>query len=318
MTFARADHWVWDFWIADDGERFHLYYLHAPRSLGDPDLRHRNAIIGHASSTDLRDWTDHGPVLGPGEAASFDGSATWTGSVVRGADGLWRMFYTGSRFLAADSIANVESVGVATSTDLHAWTKNPGPIVVADSTWYETLDAGTWREEAWRDPWVFRAGDEWRMLLTARSAHGEPVDRGVIGLATSPDLETWTVRPPASEPGAGFTHLEVPQHVEIDGRAVLLFSCDTAHLAGTRAGDEGGIWVCPAPDDAPYPIAASRRLLDERYYSGRAVRDRGGAWMLLAFENVERGGEFVGRLTDPMPLTWSDDTLVVEQRETVA
>lgn len=323
MTFARADHWVWDFWIADDGERFHLYYLHAPRSLGDPDLRHRNAIIGHASSTDLRAWDDHGPVLGPGEATRFDGSATWTGSVVRGDDGLWRMFYTGSRFLADDSIANIEAVGVATSADLHTWTKAPGPIVVADPAWYETLAGGTWREEAWRDPWVFRVGNEWRMLLTARSAVGDPVDRGVIGLATSPDLETWTVHPPASEPGAGFMHLEVPQHLEIGGRPVLLFSCDTAHLTGMRSGDEGGIWVCAAPADAPradaaYPTASARRLLDERFYSGRAMRDRSGAWMLLAFENVGRDGGFVGRLSDPMPLTWSGDALVVEEKETVA
>ena len=103
MAFNLPDHWVWDFWLADDGALHHLFYLHAPKSLGDPNLRHRNARIGHASSTDLREWTDHGQVFDAGAAGSFDGSATWTGSVVRGPDGLWRMFYTGSRFLAPDS-----------------------------------------------------------------------------------------------------------------------------------------------------------------------------------------------------------------------
>jgi len=313
MTFVHRDHWVWDFWLADDGDLFHLYYLHAPRALGDPELRHRNARIGHATSVDLRSWDDHGPVLGPGDPDGFDGSATWTGSVVRGDDGVWRMFYTGSRFLAADSIANVETIGVATSTDLHTWVKQPGPIAVADPRWYETLDAGTWREEAWRDPWVFRVDDEWRMLITARSADGDPVDRGVIGLATSPDLVTWTVQPPVSDPGAGFMHLEVPQHLRIDGRELLLFSCDSPHLAGARAAADGrgGIWVTDAPADAPYPVATARRLLDERYYSGRIVRDRAGRWMLLAFENVGLDGEFVGRLSDPMPVTWSGDDLTV-------
>jgi beta-fructofuranosidase len=314
MTFVHDDHWVWDFWVADDGERFHLYYLHAPRSLGDPDLRHRNARIGHASSLDLRTWHDHGPVLGPGAPDDFDGSATWTGSVVRGDDGLWRMFYTGARFLDADSGANIETIGVATSADLHTWVKSTGPIVVADPTWYETLDAGTWREEAWRDPWVFRSADGWHMLVTARSVDGDLVDRGVIGLATSPDLATWTVQPPVSRPGAGFMHLEVPQHLEIDGRALLLFSCDTAHLTGSRAarGERGGIWVAGAPGAGGYPVADATRLLDERHYSGRVVRDRAGAWVLLAFENVGNDGEFIGRLSDPLPLAWSGETLVVE------
>jgi beta-fructofuranosidase len=317
MTFALDDHWVWDFWLADDGEEFHLYYLHAPRSLADPDLRHRNARIGHATSVDLTTWTDHGEVLGPGDPDGFDGSATWTGSVVRADDGTWRMFYTGSRFLADDSIANVETIGVAVSDDLHTWTKRPGPIAVADPRWYETLADGTWREEAWRDPWVFRAGDGWRMLVTARSRAGDPVDRGVVGLATSPDLDTWTVQPPVSSPGAGFMHIEVPQHVDIDGRTALLFSCDSPHLAGDRAGG-GGIWSVEVAEVAEYPIERATRLVDERYYSGRAIRDRAGAWRLLAFENVGEGGTFVGRLSDPMALSWDAGALVVDARLEVA
>ncbi len=312
MTFARDDHWVWDFWLADDGDLFHLYYLHAPRSLGDPDLRHRNARIGHATSTDLREWDDLGQVLAPGEPGSFDASATWTGSVVKADDGTWRMFYTGARFLAADSIANVETVGVATSTDLHTWVKSPGPIVTADPEWYETLAAGTWREEAWRDPWVYRVGDEWRMLITARSAEGDPLDRGVIGLATSPDLETWTVRPPVSTPGAGFMHVEVPQVVELGGDSILLFSCDSPHLAGARAGEPGGIWSVDRDAAGGYPIERATRLVDERYYSGRVVRDRAGAPVLLAFENVDEGGGFVGRLSDPMPIRRERGVLVVD------
>ena len=85
MGFNLTDHWVWDFWLADDGEQHHLFYLHAPKSLGHPDLRHRNAKIGHATSTDLRSWTNHGRAFEPGLPGSFDGSATWTGSVVKAA-----------------------------------------------------------------------------------------------------------------------------------------------------------------------------------------------------------------------------------------
>ena len=58
MTFSLPDSWVWDFWTAVDDDTTHLFYLHAPKSLGDPDLRHRNAAIGHATSEDLVTWTD--------------------------------------------------------------------------------------------------------------------------------------------------------------------------------------------------------------------------------------------------------------------
>jgi beta-fructofuranosidase len=181
VVFRLEDYWVWDFWVADDGDRFHLFYLHAPRSLGDPELRHRNARIGHATSFDLTDWQNHGEVLAPGAPGSFDETATWTGSVVQGPDGLWRMFYTGSSFMAPDSARNVETIGVAVSEDLFSWRKLPGPICRADSRWYETLGTSSWPEEAWRDPWVFRdaSSDNWHMLVTARSNHDD--DAGRVG-----------------------------------------------------------------------------------------------------------------------------------------
>jgi beta-fructofuranosidase len=308
MTFSLDTHWVWDFWLADDGELFHMYYLHAPKSLGDQNLRHRNAQVGHATSGDLANWTDLGPILGPGSPGDFDETATWTGSVLRGPDGVWRMFYTGSRFPAADSRANIEAVGVATSTDLHTWTKRPGPVVTADGRWYETLGDSEWPEEAWRDPWVFAdpQGAGWHMLLTARANTGDARDRGVIAHATSPDLDTWTVRPPLSPTGAGFAHLEVPQVVSLDSRTLLLFSCDAPALAGARADEQGGIWaVEAAAPTGPFDTAAAELVVDERLYSGRIIRDRGGMPVMLAFENATTDGEFVGTLSDPIPLEWA-------------
>ena len=310
MTFTLNTHWVWDFWLADDGELFHLFYLHAPRSLGDQNLRHRNAIVGHATSTDLSSWTDHGVVLEPGTDGDFDGTATWTGSVLRAPDGRWRMFYTGSRFLSSETAANVETVGMAVSDDLHTWIKAKGPITVADSRWYETLGSSSWPEEAWRDPWVFAdpGGAGWHMLITARSNAGDELDRGVIGHATSVDLERWTVREPLGAPGEGFAHVEVPQVVEIEGRTALLFSCDSPALAGDRAGSIGGIWWVEIDSLAgPFDLSGSALLAPERVYSGRAIQDRGGEWMLLAFANATDTGDFVGTLTDPMPLGWAGD-----------
>lgn len=319
MGFNLADHWVWDFWLADDGEQHHLFYLHAPKSLGHPDLRHRNAKIGHATSTDLHNWTNHGRAFDPGLPGSFDGSATWTGSVVRGPDRLWRMFYTGSRFLSADSNANIETIGLATSPDLFTWTKQPGPICSADPQWYETLGTSSWPEEAWRDPWVFwkQADQLWHMLVTARGKDGTEPDRGVMAHATSPDLKSWTVQPPLSATGSGFAHLEVFQVVTVDGRNHLVFCCDSAKLVGARAGQTGGVWSLPVVDiPGPVDFRQARLLVDERLYAGRIAIDRQGAPWLLAFRNVSADGEFVGGVSDPIRvLTDQDGYLAVETME---
>ena len=316
MGFNLSDHWVWDFWLADDGERHHLFYLHAPKSLGNPDLRHRNARIGHASSVDLHDWTDHGRAFEAGAAESFDGSATWTGSVVRGPDGLWRMFYTGSRFLSPDSNANIETVGVVTSTDLFTWTKQIGPICAADPQWYETLGTSSWPEEAWRDPWVFwrQADQSWHMLVTARGKDGTEPDRGVMAHATSPDLKAWTVQPPLSDTGSGFAHLEVFQVVKVEGQNHLVFCCDTAKLTGARASQTGGVWSLPVGDmPARVDFRQARLLVDERLYAGRVAIDRQGVPWLLAFNNINAGGTFIGGVSDPIRLvTDRDGYLAVE------
>jgi beta-fructofuranosidase len=314
MAFNLPDYWVWDFWFADDGNQFHLYYLHAPKSLGNPDLRHRNARIGHATSADLVSWTNHGQVFDAGAPGTFDGSATWTGSIVRDDAGLWRMFYTGSLFLKPDSFANVETVGLATSPDLFTWTKQLGPVLVADPEFYEVLGSASWPEEAWRDPWVFRnAGDPlWHMLITARGREGTEPDRGVMGYATSPDLDTWTAEPALSASGSGFAHLEVFQVIEIDGQNHIIFCCDTAKLCGARTGQVGGIWTMPVgamPDSVDF--AKARLLVDESLYAGRIVKDRQGRAHLMAFNNVTADGQFMGGISDPLPLVTDADNYLV-------
>lgn len=305
MAFSLTDHWVWDFWTADDGELFHLFYLHAPKSLGHPDLRHRNARIGHATSPDLKTWTNHGRAFEAGAPGAFDGTATWTGSLVRGRDGTWRMYYTGSRFLAPDSNANVETIGMLESSDLFNWTKLPGPVSTADPRWYETLGSSAWPEEAWRDPWVFADPDgrTWHMLITARAAEGELMHRGVVGHATSTDMVHWDAQPPLNADGCDFAHLEVLQVVEIDGQHYATFSCDTPRLAGDLAGQMGGIWWMRADGPTgPFDIAGARLLASQDLYAGRLVADRTGQWNLMAFDNRVVDGDFHGAIVDPIPV----------------
>ena len=312
MGFSRVEHWVWDFWLADDGKLFHIFYLHAPKSLGDPDLRHRNARIGHATSPDLMAWTDHGQIFEPGPKGSFDDTANWTGCVVHGPDGRWRLYYTGSRFLSPDSNHNVETVGMAVSDDLYSWTKLPGPVCRADAHWYETYGTSPWPEEAWRDPWVFPDpdGKQWHMLVTARANEGESLRRGVVGHAISTDMEHWDVQPALSQSGVDFAHLEVFETFTIEGRSYVLVSCDTSRLSGKLSGTMGGVWYMPVESfTGPFDPRAARLLATQRLYAGRVVQQRNGKWALMGFEN---GPPFTGRISDPIPLVvHADGTLSI-------
>ena len=297
--------WIWDFWLADDGNRYHLFFLFASRALEDEHRRHHRAAIGHAVSHDLRNWVQVGDALAASDAPAFDDLATWTGSVIRGHDRRWWLFYTGVT-LVDDKIR--QTIGAATSTDLEVWHKDPAsPLVTADDRWYERLGGGDWHEEAWRDPWLLpdTGGDGWHMLITARANEGPTDDRGVIGHAVSRDLERWEVRPPLSKPGSGFGHIEVPQVASVEGRRVLLFSClDPQFSAARRAtGATGGILYVPIDSPTgPFDIAAARPLTSDAFYCGRLVHDRAGQPVLLAFHYFDEARQFLGELSDPMPV----------------
>lgn len=304
------DHdWVWDFWTVDDGERYHLFFLHAPKSLGDPDARHYSAGIGHAVSDDLVNWTRVQDALAHGEPGDFDELATWTGSIVRHPDGTWFQFYTGSR--PAPGGSNIQSIGYATSDDLFTWTKH-GQVARADPRWYERLEDNGWHDEAFRDPWVMPDpdGDGWHMLVTARGNTGPFDDRGVVGHAWSPDLRTWEVRAPLTEVGQGFGQLEVMFDVEIGGRRYLLFSCLDGDLAEARKGSvAGGTWAARADSPlGPYDIAGATVVSPPGLYVGRLVRLRGtDEWRFLAFVNNAGDGSFGGTIIDPLPVVVTRD-----------
>lgn len=310
-----AASWVWDFWFADDGDQYHLFFLKASRALLDPDRRHWRAVIGHATSSDLSTWTEQADAVIPDDSPAFDDLATWTGSVVRDDTGTWRMFYTAvSR---ADSGVS-QRISSVVSDDLFTWRRErERQILEPDPRWYETTSTRKWPDQAWRDPWVFRSEDGWHMLITARANYGDADDRGVIGHATSPDLAQWTIQPPLTGPGAGFGHLEVTQVAVIDGVPVGLFSCLGAELAEgrRRINPLGGVWAFPLTSlTGPMRVADAYPLTDDRLYVGRLIQDRSGQWQLLAFYNNDGAGGWVGEISDPHPVNWKDGRLILGTR----
>lgn len=310
MPLRLDDKWVWDFWFAQDGADYHIFYLQADRSLGREVFRHFNPSVGHAVSQDLRNWQVLPDAIAPStQAGRWDDYTTWTGSVIQH-EGLWYMLYTGS---CRKERAWIQRVGLATSRDLLHWDKHgTTPLFEADPQWYEKLDLSLWHDEAWRDPFVFQHPHTGRFhaYITGRVNHGPPDGRGVIAHATSDDLLHWEVQPPVTDPGE-FGQMEVPQLVQIGALYYLIFSTNAVHYSQQRRQRPGMRFVNGThylvADDPLGPF----RYLDKTsffvgddegtLYSGKLIQEPGGQWVFLAFRNFENGS-FIGDIIDPIPV----------------
>jgi beta-fructofuranosidase len=308
VALRLPDRWVWDSWFVWDQDVCHAFYLCASRGLGDPERRHRNPNVGHAISKDLKNWEILPDALSPSESPAFDSWTTWTGSTIKGPDGKWWMFYTGT---SREGSKDIQRIGAAVSEDLISWEKlSSEALVEADPRWYEELDLSIWHDQAWRDPWVFQLPDSqdqlWHMLITARANHGDPKGRGVVGHAVSADLTTWEVLEPLSEPGAGFGQLEVFQFEVVDTVPVVLFCCGWRELEKDRLelhGKEDGVYSFTCNSDlSGMDVSKSVQFPDTSLYAARLVQDRSGGWNLIGFKNIVEG-KFVGELSDPIPVT---------------
>ena len=127
-------------------------------------------------SRDLETWEHLGTTFAPAEAPAWDDYTTWTGSVVQGDDGLWHLFYTGTR-RSEDGLK--QRIGHATSTDLHTW-QRVGRRARLDLSGdlYEEYAPGHWHDRAMRDPWVMRDPQGgWLMYFTAPHARRRGAER---------------------------------------------------------------------------------------------------------------------------------------------
>ena len=220
------------------------------------------------------------------------------------------MLYTG---ISTREQGLVQRIGLAVSDDLVHWEKHPeNPVLEADTRWYDLLDSTRWRDQSWRDPWLFREPDDesFHALVTARSPHGAPDGAGVVGHARSLDLVAWEVLPPLTSPGE-FAQVEAPQLVRLNGRYDILVSCQAEDHSSERIERLGipgrtGTFVFSA-DELLGPYSPAARPIAEpdgplgALYAGKLVEDGEGTWRFMAFRgDGER--DFVGELTDPLPV----------------
>ena len=301
------EHWIWDSWIADDGERYHLFFLKAPAALKDPSLRHEAAVIGHASSTDLTHWDVHEDALHPAEEGAWDDLALWTGSVARGEDGVWRMYYTALNTGRGLTVRD-QGIGLAESDDLFHWRRvGHGPILTPDPRWYRTDEDGA--SETWRDPFVFAHDGVWHMLITARAAAAPRLSDGVVGHATSPDGRMWELHEPLTTP-AGFGQLEVMQVREVDGRWLLVFTCHPDEQSESQRLSFGNFstWMVAADSPlGPFDLTRAKPLkTDPKLFAAPLVQTRDGEWVLIGFRNTEHEGVLNFHIIDPIPFAAAD------------
>jgi beta-fructofuranosidase len=312
MTLKLNDKFIWDFWhFAENGEQ-HLFFLQADRAIGDPNLRHWNVSIGHAVSTDLRNWQHKGTVFAPAATPAWDDFTTWTGSVLK-AQGRYHLFYTGT-CRAENGLRQRIGHAVADSID-GPWSRvGSGLALDLDTRYYEEHQEGVWHDRALRDPWVMADADGlFHMFFTARRKDGPVYERGVIGHAVSTDLDNWTATAPVYE-GGHYGQLEVPQVFERGGKWFCTFCNISEHWTpAMRERFDGGVSGTHylVADHPLGPWRPADGFLDGdvpcRRYAGKIIHDPvTGQDCLMAFEDTGADGRFVGQIGDPIALSLVD------------
>lgn len=215
-------------WINDphgitwrDGE-YHAFFQYVP----DSTVWAPNCHWGHAVGRDLFSLTELPVAIAPGEGD--DG--IWTGSLVTDDTGATRIFYTST----VQPDIGIGRVRVATPDDEKwiSWTK--GDVVAEAPSELDVI--------AYRDPFVVKEPQGWRMFLGAGLADGT----ATVLSYRSDDLDEWSYEGIALERS---THerepvwmgalWECPQIIEVDGRHVMVSSVwddDVLYYAGYAVG----------------------------------------------------------------------------------
>src|SRR5690625_699152 len=154
-------------------DRFHMFYQRTPNGPFKTQMH-----WGHMYSDDLITWHYEEDALRPtledSDTEGFDMKGIWSGDVVYD-QGTAYAFYTNVNHSGSYN----PGIALATSTDenLRNWEKH-GPLI--DTSYVDDF----------RDPYLWREGDTWHMLIGAR-VNG----RGGLDYYRSSDLFSWERRP---------------------------------------------------------------------------------------------------------------------------
>lgn len=221
---------------------FYIYYLY--------DRRKTPVTADHTSwhlvsTKDLLHWKEEGEALPAGGAGDCD-HACYTGSVIRGKDGYWHMFYTGQNPVNPEyghEGKALQYILHAVSQDLKNWEKHYETAFTAPEGQFEPHD--------WRDPFVFCQEEtgEYYMLLAAR-LKGKSLRRsGCVAVCRSEDLWNWEEAEVFFAPEMYYTH-ECPDLFREGNWWYLLYSTFTTRFVThyRKSRSLQGPWEMPQDD----------------------------------------------------------------------
>jgi beta-fructofuranosidase len=285
-------------WINDPhgitvhGGKYHVFYQYVP----DTMVWAANCHWGHAIGDDLIALTRLPVAIAPGDGD--DG--IWTGSLVTDPAGKTTVFYTSVQ----QPGIGIGRIRTATPTDDSwvSWVK--GPVLIEAPTDLDVV--------AYRDPFVFRDGEGWRMFVGAGLADGTA---SAVGYSSA-DLATWNYDGIAAERSTSEREpvwmgalWECPQLFEIDGRHVLVSSVwddDVLYYAGYGIGAyENGKFVAETWGQLTFGPS---------YYAPSFFRDAAGRPCLTLWMRGIRDAEaaWAGAHSIPHTLRLDGDRLVAE------
>ena len=287
-----------DTWYYVDGGTVHCFYLTCPESVE----RHTAWDIGHATSTNLVDWTLHGIILRRGAPGSYDGRCPATGSVIRFRDRYW-LAYTGNWNGPQPVVA------LAVSDDLFHWQKVPhNPVTRLDPAYYDDVPRRPPRDWLhWRDPFLFEHQGMIYHYVCANTNRGPLDKRGTLGLARTSDMLDWQVLPPpALDPVC--TELECPQVHRVGKRYYLVFSAFPAFFSRDFRSQHRDVLVRPSSYAmvaescfGPFHIHGSGQIIPPDFslevYANQVVFWQGGSYLMGTVWDDEQD-----HVPDPIPI----------------
>jgi beta-fructofuranosidase len=238
---------------------WHLFYQHNPAAA-------KFGLIhwGHATSDDLIHWRDLPFALTP-TPGSADENGCWSGCLVDN-DGVPTIVYTGARGARHET----QTQCLATSRDgLLTWEKYGGNPVLSE------VPAETGQTNDFRDPYVWREGKTWYLVLASRIV-------GVGGAALlyrSPDLIHWEYLHPLLVGSAEKTGTvwECPSFFPLGDKWVLI-------VAGKGGGTPFTVWYFIGEyADQRFTPESEGRLDYANFYAPYVTRDDQNRRLLLGW-----------------------------------
>ena len=244
----------------------------------------------------------HEDALGAGDTG-FDDLALWTGSVARGDDGVWRLYYTALNTEGRG--VKDQRIGLAESDDLMTWRRvgeraagRARPVPLPDARRRLRARPGATRSCSAHD-------GGWHMLITARDPAAERLFDGVLAHARSDDMRDVGARAAADRAG----EVRAARGRRRCAASTGSGCCSSPAIRTSRREPRPFCtwYVLGDSPLGPWDVASARPFEDEpKLFAAPLVQRRDGSWAFVGFLN--RPGVCFD-IVDPIPVELTEGTL---------